>query len=120
MFRWSAEFPCNFDLRMFPFDEQSCTLTFKMRNAIKDQVLLVPGKIDYKGPPDVVEFVVNDWTIVDTEGKRDTKMVIVHFVRQSQSYILSCFLPTSMLGLLAYATFFIHIDDFNDRLVENW
>ena len=42
--------------------------------------------------------------------------VIVHFVRQSGSYITSCFIPTAMLGLLAYSTFFIHIDDFNDRL----
>ena len=45
----------------------------------------------------------------------DVSQVIVHFVRQSGSYITSCFIPTAMLGLLAYSTFFIHIDDFNDR-----
>ena len=45
----------------------------------------------------------------------DVAQVIVHFVRQSGSYITSCFIPTAMLGLLAYSTFFIHIDDFNDR-----
>ena len=36
--RYYAEFPCNFDLRLFPFDEQSCPMEFKMRNAIKAQV----------------------------------------------------------------------------------
>ena len=36
--RWFAEFPCNFDLRLFPFDEQSCPMEFKMRNAVKSQV----------------------------------------------------------------------------------
>ena len=46
--------------------------------------------------------------------------VIVHFVRQSGSYITSCFIPTAMLGLLAYSTFFIHIDDFNDRCWIPW
>ena len=46
--------------------------------------------------------------------------VIVHFVRQSGSYITSCFIPTAMLGLLAYSTFFIHIDDFNDRCLWWW
>ncbi len=46
--------------------------------------------------------------------------VIVHFVRQSGSYITSCFIPTAMLGLLAYSTFFIHIDDFNDRCWLPW
>ena len=49
----------------------------------------------------------------------DVAQVIVHFVRQSGSYITSCFIPTAMLGLLAYSTFFIHIDDFNDRWTKS-
>ena len=43
--------------------------------------------------------------------------VIIHFVRQANSYITQCFIPTAMLGGLAYCTFFIHIDDFNDRFM---
>ena len=39
--RYYAEFPCNFDLRLFPFDEQSCPMEFKMRNAIKAQVIII-------------------------------------------------------------------------------
>ena len=39
--RYYAEFPCNFDLRLFPFDEQSCPMEFKMRNAIKAQVIMI-------------------------------------------------------------------------------
>jgi len=115
--RYYAEFPCNFDLRLFPFDEQSCPMEFKMRNAIKAQVVIIPGNIVYKGSKDVVEFLVMNSTVIDVDGKRDTKKVIVHFVRQSGSYITSCFIPTAMLGLLAYSTFFIHIDDFNDRFM---
>ena len=30
-------------------------------------------------------------------------------------YVTFCFLPTFMLGMLAYATFYIDISDFNDR-----
>ena len=43
-YRWFANFPCNYDLRMFPFDQQNCELEFKMRNAIKAQVNSVAGK----------------------------------------------------------------------------
>ena len=131
---------------MFPFDQQNCELTFKMRNAIKAQVikynslfvliivfiigvkvLIVPGNIVYKGAKSVVEFIVNNYTMVDAGGNRDTKKVtqlhltdplfqlVVHFIRQPNYYITSCFIPTFMLGTLAYFTFFIHIDDFNDR-----
>ena len=45
--------------------------------------------------------------------------MVVHFVRQPSYYITSCFIPTFMLGTLAYFTFMIHIDDFNDRCNEN-
>ena len=44
---------------------------------------------------------------------------MVHFVRQPSYYITSCFIPTFMLGTLAYFTFMIHIDDFNDRCNKN-
>ena len=85
--------------------------------------------IVYKGTKSVVEFLVNNYTIVDAGGNRDTKkveillktlknsfhQVVVHFVRQPSYYITSCFIPTFMLGTLAYFTFMIHIDDFNDR-----
>ena len=40
-------------------------------------------------------------------------------MRQPSYYITSCFIPTFMLGTLAYFTFMIHIDDFNDRCNEN-
>ena len=43
--RWFANFPCNYDLRMFPFDQQNCELEFKMRNAIKAQVISSARKI---------------------------------------------------------------------------
>ena len=45
----------------------------------------------------------------------ENHQVVIHFVRQPSYYITSCFIPTFMLGTLAYFTFMIHIDDFNDR-----
>ena len=81
----------------------------------------------------MVEFLVNNYTILGAGGNRDTKkvvvlsycvskkclQVVVHFVRQPSYYITSCFIPTFMLGTLAYFTFMIHIDDFNDRCNKN-
>ena len=39
------------------------------------QVLIKPGLIVYKGTKSVVEFLVNNYTIVDAGGNRDTKKV---------------------------------------------
>merc|ERR1719397_328703 len=43
--------------------------------------------------------------------------LLITFERQSMYYITSCFLPTFVLGILAYFTFFIDIADFNDRFM---
>ena len=40
------------------------------------QVLIKPGNIIYKGTKSVVEFLVNNYTIVDAGGNRDTKKVV--------------------------------------------
>ena len=47
-----------------------------MKLYIKHQVLILPGKINYKGTKSVVEFLVNNYTIVDAGGNRDTKKVV--------------------------------------------
>ena len=39
------------------------------------KVLIVPGNIVYKGAKSVVEFIVNNYTMVDAGGNRDTKKV---------------------------------------------
>ena len=41
--------------------------------------------------------------------------LLITFKRQPMYYVVSCFLPTFMLGMLAYGTFYIDIADFNDR-----
>ena len=57
-YRFSAEYHCNFDLRFFPFDEQTCKMEFKARTVTRNYLELLPGKLRYKGPKTLVEFVV--------------------------------------------------------------
>ena len=40
-------------------------------------MLIKPGNIIYKGTKSVVEFLVNNYTIVDAGGNRDTKKVVI-------------------------------------------
>ena len=103
-----------------------------MRTATKTYVKIEPGKIEYGGKKELVEFLVTNVTIRDHDitAQRDTKVtllqknytytstwqaIVITFKRQPMYYVTSCFLPTFMLGMLAYATFYIDICDFNDR-----
>ena len=110
-----------------------------MRTATKTYVRIEPGDIRYDGKRELVEFLVTNWTIRDQDimAQRDTKVrldientnqrkilhtthhtlqaLVITFKRQPMYYVTSCFLPTFMLGILAYFTFYIDIADFNDR-----
>ena len=43
------------------------------------------------------------------------KRLVILFERDYFYYMTQSFLTTFVLGMLAYSTFFINIDDFNDR-----
>ena len=66
----------------------------------------------------VAEFFC--WKNMNKYITLENHQVVIHFVRQPSYYITSCFIPTFMLGTLAYFTFMIHIDDFNDRSHLYW
>ena len=63
LFRYSAEYHCTFNLRFFPFDDQTCTMEFKARTVTKNYLQLVPGHLKYLGPHVLVEFIVANMTI---------------------------------------------------------
>ncbi len=56
--RYFAEYPCEFNLRFFPFDEQYCVIDFKAEANTNKSLILVPAKIRYLGASDMVEFTV--------------------------------------------------------------
>ncbi len=67
LFRYYAEYPCVFNLRFFPFDDQTCKIEFKAEANTNKTMELVPAGVRYFGPEKLVEFVVTD--IVMGKGK---------------------------------------------------
>ena len=117
--RYQAEYQCMFDLRPFPFDRQECTLLFKMRSATKQQVVLTPGSLIFQGPKTQVEFVIEDLWLTNGNENSTRSEVALH-IRMSRSYlfhITQTFFQSFLLAFLAYLTFWIDIEDFNDRFI---
>ncbi|XP_023326611.1 glycine receptor subunit alpha-2 [Eurytemora carolleeae] len=117
--RFYAEYFCDFDLTYFPFDVQKCFMDFKLRTATKKFVKLNMGRINYEGSKKMVEFsIINISTIdLDADNRRSTQRLVILFERDYFYYMTQSFLTTFVLGMLAYSTFFINIDDFNDRFM---
>ena len=117
--RYQADYHCVFDLRPFPFDRQECTLLFKMRSATKQQVVLNPGSLEFQGPKTLVEFVIEDLWLTSGNPKATRSEVALH-IKMSRSYlfhITQTFFQSFLLAFLAYLTFWIDIEDFNDRFI---
>ena len=62
-FRYQVSYHCLFDLRKYPFDEQECVMTFRMRSAVSKRVILKPGILNYLGHKNMVEFVLEELSI---------------------------------------------------------
>lgn len=52
-----------------------------------------------------------------SNGEFSTVQVNVRFIRRYGFYLLTLYIPTTLLMVIAYATFFFNIDDFNSRIV---
>ena len=56
---------CLFDLRLFPFDQQECVMTFRMRSATSLRVIFNAGKLEYFGHKSMVEFILENIVLQD-------------------------------------------------------
>ena len=117
--RFYAEYHCTFNLRFFPFDEQVCKMEFKARTVTRQYLELLPGRLLYKGPEILVEFVVSNVTM--EEGRQNVTRseieITINLARQYTYHLSQSFFQSWLLGFLAYLTFWIDIQDFTDRFM---
>ena len=82
--RYYAEYHCTFNLRFFPFDEQVCKMEFKARTVTRQYLELLPGRLNYKGPEVLVEFIVSN-TNMTTAREHTTRSeirIVINLARQ--------------------------------------
>ena len=117
--RFYAEYHCTFNLRFFPFDEQVCKMEFKARTVTKQYLQLMPGKLKYRGPKVLVEFVVTNVTMGFGRDNvtRSEIRIVIRLARQYTYHLTQSFFQSFLMGLLAYLTFWIDISDFTDRFM---
>ena len=113
-----ADIVCNFNLKNYPFDIQYCSFTFILDEISSEYVKLYPKEIAYKGKTKLSEYeisnLIND--SVKIEGYSGLT-VTVEFKNMYTYYITSTYIPTILLVVISYLTFWFEIDDFNDRIM---
>ncbi|XP_045110701.1 uncharacterized protein LOC123504331 [Portunus trituberculatus] len=115
---YSATYSCDFYLAMFPFDTQICNLNFTLVSAAASYMVLKPTLAEYVGPKFLIEYEIGEATVEVSEGHEFSNLdVSVKFSRRYTFYLLTLYIPTILLILIAYATFFFNPNDFNSRVV---
>lgn len=102
-------FSCIFNLEYYPFDTQVCTIQLQTPKHVKDLVRLRTGELSYQGPKDLIQFTVLDWSITEVEEGVE---VSVRFRRRIQHHLLSTFLPTFCLMLIAQSGLYFRAEHF--------
>ena len=104
---YNIEFFCDYDMRWYPFDAQTCYLVMRLGGGAEKLVSLSPGDLTYQGPEELTQYYVKNFMIGETMLD-DVKVLRVSITlgRRLLGTILTVYLPTVLLNIIGHATNF--------------
>ena len=118
--RFRIQYICNFDLRNFPFDSQSCTFSMYMIVDRDNEITFakMSDGITYLGPKMIHQFEIGTMTSnVKNRGRKRTFEFTIQMKRNYINQVINTIFPTCLLCMLAFSTLFINIENFNNRFM---
>ncbi|XP_071540667.1 uncharacterized protein [Panulirus ornatus] len=120
--KYSITFQCQFDLKMYPFDEQFCHLELTMLSA-SSRLLVFDEKATtaiFQGNPQLVEYFVGDVDI-DFHNDRDFAVMFVklQLLRRSGFIIMNVYIPSLLLLVISYLTLYFSPSNFQVRILAS-
>ncbi|XP_045129174.1 ligand-gated ion channel 50-like isoform X2 [Portunus trituberculatus] len=109
---------CELSLAMYPFDSQRCSITVTVTNVINQAVQYptLPLHPVHPALPPHPEFIITALTL-RLENQSTTGCLTFTLHRRPAHHLFSTFLPTILLHLIGYSSFFLPLDNFQDRSV---
>ena len=116
--KFDGRFVCVYDLVDYPFDTQRCHLALVMATASEDFVVMNRNLVTFIGQKKLLEYEVtnlffNDILFQNSSGVQ----IILEFSNMYKYYITSTYVPTWLLIIISYFTFWFPIDDYTDRIM---
>ena len=105
---YDIDFICEYDMRWYPFDYQTCHMVILMEGNTGMFVNLISDSIEYSGPKELTQYFVKktEMGIKNFGSKKGVLVVSISLGRRLLGTILTIFLPTVLLNLIGHATNF--------------
>lgn len=111
---------CEMRLELYPFDSQTCTFIVRLQAFTRDLVALKTASttVEYRGATNLREYEMRDVEMVEYDWHNYSGQEIrFRLDNLSGFYVSSTYVPTFLMVLICYSTFFFELDDFNDRIM---
>ena len=105
---YAIDFRCNYDMRWYPFDIQTCSMDLQLSGILASFVEIFPGVFNYLGAQELTQYIIKDSIMVREiwSGKPGVKVSIT-LGRLLLGTILTTYIPTIILIIISHnASFF--------------
>ncbi|XP_071543632.1 uncharacterized protein [Panulirus ornatus] len=109
---------CTFDLTLYPFDTQRCTMTLYVGAYTRHYVLTSLHNVTFSGTRRLLEYRVTGVRHTPLEYQdKSGQLIEIVLANLYGYYISSAYVPTMLLVIISYLTFFFSLDDFTNRVM---
>jgi len=105
---FTKEFECEYQLQLYPFDTQRCTINLEVREVERELVVIQPEKITNLGSTVLTQYIITNMTLNYTDQVDMTKgiQLVVLLKRRIENALLTTYLPTILILIIVYITNF--------------
>ncbi|KAK7072231.1 hypothetical protein SK128_020363 [Halocaridina rubra] len=117
---YHVEVSCQMRFAAYPFDVQLCLFNIRMQYFTKDLVIFNTSSFDveYTGARTLREYEVVSITLSQDDANGYSRLtVVIRFDSLWGFHIISTYLPTFLMVVIAYSTLYFDLKDFNDRIM---
>ena len=104
---YSIQFYCEYDMRWYPFDQQTCRIEMILDGVLDNYSTLELGKIVFSGPMELTQYYVQKiWMKKATIQGKGAIIVSIRLGRRLLGTFLTVFFPTILLNVIGRCTNF--------------